>query len=278
VVLVVLYSINVFITFSLSQLGMVRHWWKSRKELKVWRKKIFINGIGLIMTSGILVSLTIIKFSEGGWVTLLVTGGLVAAAFLIKRHYENTRSLMNRLDSIVDAVAMSPGVPMTGFSPAVIDPKGKTAVFLINGYNGIGLHTVLNVQRIFSGVFKNYLFLQVGVLDAGTFKGVSELERLEEHLRKSSDQYVRFIQGGGFHAEAINVIGTDVVEEVEKVVPEILKKYPQPVFFGGQLVFPQETFWSKWLHNYIVFALQRKFYHQGLPFLVMPIRVETVAA
>lgn len=270
--LVVLYSINVFITFSLSQLGMVRHWWKSRHELKTWRKKIFVNGIGLVMTSGILLSLTIIKFAEGGWITLLVTGGLIVAAFSIKRHYENTGSLMKRLDSIVDAVAVSPSTLPPGTSPPALDSKGKTAVFLVNGFNGIGLHTVLNVQRIFSGVFKNFLFVQVGVLDAGTFKGVSELERLKEHLQKSSDRYVRFIRESGHHAEAINVIGTDVVEEVTSLIPEVLKRFPQPVFFGGQLVFPQESFWSKWLHNYIVFALQRKFYHQGLPFLVMPIR------
>src|SRR5512143_253426 len=46
--LVVLYSINVFITFFLSQLGMVRHWWEVREEEVNWSKKIFINGMGLI--------------------------------------------------------------------------------------------------------------------------------------------------------------------------------------------------------------------------------------
>lgn len=278
VLLVVLYSINVFITFSLSQLGMVCHWWRVRRENPKWVRKIALNGVGLILTGGILISLTTIKFKEGGWVTLVITGTLVAVAFLIKKHYESTRELMKRLDGIVEAVKVSPGEFGAAGPLPSLDPKGKTAVFLVNGFNGIGLHTVLNVQRMFSGVFKNFLFVQVGVLDAGTFKGVSELARLESHLRASSDQYVRFIQQSGLHAEAVNVVGTDVVEEVTKLIPDILKKYPQPVFFGGQLVFPHETFWSKWLHNYIVFALQRKFYHQGLPFLVMPIRAQVAAA
>ena len=85
--LVVLYSINVFITFSLSQLGMVRHWWKNRATAPQWKRKLAINGIGLCLTSFILISLCVVKFHEGGWVTLVVTGAVVALAFFVKRHY-----------------------------------------------------------------------------------------------------------------------------------------------------------------------------------------------
>ena len=69
-----LYSINVFITFSLSQLGMVRHWWQERRNVPDWRRKIAVNGIGLVLTTFILVTLSVIKFFEGGWITLVVTG------------------------------------------------------------------------------------------------------------------------------------------------------------------------------------------------------------
>ena len=48
--LVVLYSINVFITFFLSQLGMVRHWWQVRGKEDHWEKKLFINGLGMTLT------------------------------------------------------------------------------------------------------------------------------------------------------------------------------------------------------------------------------------
>ena len=85
--LVVLYSINVFITFSLSQLGMVRHWWQDRANTPRWQKKMFVNGFGLLLTGGILISLCIVKFFQGGWVTLFVTGLLVGVSFWIKRHY-----------------------------------------------------------------------------------------------------------------------------------------------------------------------------------------------
>jgi len=62
-VLVVLYSINVFITFFLSQLGMTRHWWNERKQEKKWKSKIFINGSGLILTAFILSSVLNNKIS-----------------------------------------------------------------------------------------------------------------------------------------------------------------------------------------------------------------------
>ena len=61
--------------------------------------------------------------------------------------------------------------------------------------------------------------------------------------------------------------------DLPDLAPKVMERFPQAVFFGGQLVFPHETFITRWLHNYAVFALQRKFYQQGFPFLILPIRV-----
>ena len=105
--LVVLYSINVFITFSLSQLGMVRHWWNYRKSVKGWIRKLSINGTGLILTSFVLVSMIIFKFNEGGWITLIITGMLVVLAVIIKQHYRQTMEILKRLDNLVSSVESS---------------------------------------------------------------------------------------------------------------------------------------------------------------------------
>src|SRR4029453_2225175 len=71
--LVVMYSINVFLTFSLSQLGMCRHWWEVRQQEELWWRKLLLNGFGFTLTLTILAVTTIVKFAEGGWVTVLVT-------------------------------------------------------------------------------------------------------------------------------------------------------------------------------------------------------------
>src|SRR5271163_4231264 len=75
--LVVLYAINVFVTFTLSQLGMTVHWWLERKTEKHWLRKLLINGVGTFFTATILVITLTLKFFQGGWVTVLITGGLI---------------------------------------------------------------------------------------------------------------------------------------------------------------------------------------------------------
>jgi len=61
------------------------------------------------------------------------------------------------------------------------------------------------------------------------------------------------------------------VEEFAGVVPGILEKYPHCNFFGGQIVFKNDNFFSRWLHNYTLFSIQRRLYHEGIPLFIIPI-------
>ena len=268
--LVVLYSINVFITFSLSQLGMVRHWWQQRRTEQAWKRKLTINGFGLLLTTFILISLTIVKFFEGGWATLLVTGLLVAAAFAIKRHYQNVGQQLHRLDHLAQLEAAAPA---TAIPAPVIDPGARTAVVLVNGYNGLGLHTLLNVPRVFGDTFRNYVFVQVGVVDAGNFKGADDLEALRAHVAESGRRYVAFAHARGYGAEAITSVATDTVGEILRLSTGIRERYANAVFFSGQLLFERETRFTRWLHNHTVFILQRRFFLENLPFIILPVKM-----
>ena len=270
--LVVFYSINVFITFSLSQAGMVRHWWKVRRQDPSWVRKLAINGVGLSVTASILLSLSIVKFHEGGWLTLLITGSLVALAFFIKRAYSRTRALLTRLDGLVraaEASSLPTGVPEGG--PA--DPKQRTCVILVNGYNGLGVHTTLAVMRTFQGFFQNYIFLSVGAVDSGNFKGAAEIDRLTTHTREQAESYVRLMRRQGFNSEAYTDIGHDIASKITEMAPILAERFPNSVFFGGQLMLPDDTALSRWLHNPVLNTIQRRLRYSGVPFLVMPIRV-----
>jgi amino acid transporter len=270
--LIVLYSINVFITFSLSQLGMVRHWWLDRANTPAWKRKFFINGVGFLLTTGILISLCTVKFFEGGWATLLVTGILIAAAFGIKRHYAGIQKQLERLNDLVAASEID-GADAPPAPAVKCAPNERTAVFLVNGFNGLGLHTLLAVVRMFPKVYKNFIFLQVGVVDAGTFKGAAEVNNLRQHARHDAERYANYMRKQGFCAEAHVALGTDVVDEVANLCDEIAKRFPQSQFFAGQLVFKDEGFLTRFLHNHTVFELQRRLYQQGWPMLILPIRV-----
>lgn len=265
--LVVLYSINVFITFSLSQLGMVRHWWRVRPVDTHWKRKLGVNGVGLMLTGFILLSLCAVKFHEGGWATLVVTGALVTLASYVKRHYRTTAGDLQRLEQLVAVSELPP-------PPATPRPtQGRTAIVFVNGFNGLGLHTFFNIPRLFPDTFGHFVFVQVGVVDAGSFKGAEELERLKAQTAADAERYVELARRHGFRAEADGVISHDVIATIEAKAGELLKKHPGAVLFGGQLAFTHETLWTRWLHNYVVFALQRIFCRRGVPFVIVPARV-----
>ncbi|HUA65255.1 MAG TPA: APC family permease [Alphaproteobacteria bacterium] len=272
-VLVVLYSINVFITFSLSQLGMVRHWWKLRAQEEKWRTKILINGAGLLLTGSILISLCLVKFFEGGWVTLLVTGVLIGLAFWVKQYYKQVQKKLKRLGDLVAAATADDSITTIIRQPPARDTKARTAVFLVHGFNGIGLHTLLAVIRMFPKVYQNFIFVQVGVLDAGNFKGAMEVENLRKHTEAEVKRYVSYIGKHGYYSESHIALGTDIVDEAEKLCNAVAEEFPQSQFFAGQLVFDDENRIGRWFHNHTVFELQRRLYQDNRVMLVLPIKV-----
>jgi amino acid transporter len=269
--LVVLYSINVFITFCLSQAGMVRHWWRVRSQKGKWLTKMLVSGSGFTLTTFILLSVIILKFHDGGWITLVITGLLVAIAVSVKRHYKNTIGMLHRLDSLVETASLT--LPGQHDSTVPYNPNAKTAAILVNGFNGLGLHTVMGVIHHFGKEFKNFVFIQVGVIDAGNFKGIQEVESLKASVNLSLDRYTAFMNKNGYYAKGFSAEGTDAVAEIENIAQEVGREYPGVIFFGGQLVFNQDTMMTRWLHNYTVFSIQRRLYQKGLPFMILPIRV-----
>ena len=270
--LVVLYSINVFVTFSLSQLGMVHHWWQVRAAHADWKRKISINGLGLLLSSSILVLLCIMKFNQGAWATLFVTGAIVGLAFWVKAHYKQTQKKLFRLNELV-AAALADDAIVKEKTPPPCDPNARTAVFMVNGFNGLGLHTLLAVVRMFPKVYQNFVFVQVGVLDAGNFKGADEVENLRAHSREQVEKFVVYMKKRGFYAESHYALGTDIVDEAANLCDQIAEKYPQAQFFAGQLVFKDESMMTRWLHNHTVFELQRRLYQNGRAMLILPIQV-----
>lgn len=132
---------------------------------------------------------------------------------------------------------------------------------------------MLGILRTFSGIFKNFIFIHIGVVDVGSFKDTEEVKHLQDHIKREVNRYVEFVNKEGFYAEAVSEIGVDIVEQLERIVPLILERFPNAVVFGGQLVFPKDSVILRLLHNHVVFTLQRRLYRRGIPFVIMPIRV-----
>jgi hypothetical protein len=103
--------------------------------------------------------------------------------------------------------------------------------------------------------------------------GVEEIEKLKTHVRDELSHYVSFMERQGFYARAFYTTGIDVAIEVAKLAQQIFDEFPKSVFFGGQIVFPEDTLFTKLLYNHTTFAVQRRLHQAGIPFLIMPIRI-----
>ncbi|HEY7528789.1 MAG TPA: amino acid permease, partial [Candidatus Deferrimicrobiaceae bacterium] len=268
--LVVMYSINVFLTFTLSQFGMVVHWWKDRDKERRWKLKLLMNGVGFLLTAFILAATVVIKFPEGGWITLLITGAFIAMCFLVRRHYRTAQQALKRLDELL--LQLPPVTVATAQEP-MLRHVAPTAAIMVSGYNGLGMHVFFSVIRSFPGTFRNFIFLSAGVVDSTVFKGAEEVVHLGTDLRQQLQNYVEFVKGHGYYAEARSEVGTDVIEIIGHLADGASKDFPNIVFFSGQLVFQEENFVTRLLHNQTAFLAQKKLVFAGLPMIILPVRV-----
>lgn len=267
--LVVMYAINVFVTFSLSMVGMCRMWWQKRGQDPLWRKRVALFAFGATMCIAILCVTIHYKFEEGAWVTLGVTSLLVALCFGTRRYYRGVVRRLKRLDATLGSITAT-GEP----NLAEPDPDQPTAAILVGGYGGLGVHTMLNAVRFAPGYFKNFVFLSVGVVDSGNFKGAGAVEDLQKHTGASLANYVDLAQRLGMPATSFMAIGTDAVDELEQLCLEIARRFPKVVFFAGQLVFKRDTWWQRLFHNQTAYSLQRRLQWDGVPMVILPTRVK----
>jgi amino acid transporter len=86
--LINLYAVGVFMSFTLSQGGMVLHWWRLRKEHKGWLRSMIINGLGAVTTLVVSLVIAITKFLEGAWIVVILIPLLVLMFMAISRHYQ----------------------------------------------------------------------------------------------------------------------------------------------------------------------------------------------
>jgi K+ transporter len=267
--LVTMYAINVFLTFSISEFGMSRFFYKNRATEKEWKRHIPVHLTGLVLCSTILTITLFEKFREGGWLTIILTAGLVFLCFAIHGHYQSVTRGLRKLDVLLDMV---PATGVKNTNP--VDPHKMTAVQLVTGFHGFGVNTFYSITKNFPGVYENFIFVSIAVVDSGTFKGSAEVNALAGSTKKSLIKYVDLAQDMGFAADYRMDIGTDVVDIAIPMCKNIAKEFPNSTFFTGQIVFRHENPFQKVLHNETAFAIQRRLQYSGITTVILPIPAE----
>jgi amino acid transporter len=102
--LIPLYAVGAFLAFTLSQAGMVVHWWKNRGPH--WRKNAFVNGLGAFVTGITVVVVLVAKFVQGAWITLLFIPLTMILFVAVRRHY-HTVSLLTACKAPVEMEFLS---------------------------------------------------------------------------------------------------------------------------------------------------------------------------
>lgn len=266
--LAVLYSINVFITFTLSLLGICIYWWNHRKTKDSWLWHFVISFMGLVVTTSILLTLLVEKFMEGGWVTTVITGIVIAICLLIKNHYAGVKKQLKEVDALFSTLKAA----KSDFPPK-LDPHKPTAVFMVAKNRGTGMHTLLSVERLFPGHFKNFVFLSVGEVDSKSYGGDKSLEQMQNKVDTLLSFYINFCNENNLAATSYHAYGTNPVEELVDLSEKVKKEYPNCVFFSSKLIFQHDNWFTNILHNQTAFALQRRLHLQGIPMLILPMKL-----
>jgi amino acid transporter len=267
--LVVMYAINVFMTFSISEIGMSTYFIKNRKRETHWKKHLPVHLTGFVLCFTILIITSYEKFGEGGWMTLLITMAFVILCYLIRGHYNKVKKAVRKLDDLLLDIPTSRKTNLE--KPNL---QEMTAIQLVSEYNGFGVHTVLSVIRNFPNLYKNFIFASVAVVDSGAFKGAEEMKNLEEATKSTLQKYVDLTRHFGFAADYRYAVGTDVVETATELCKSIKNEFHHSTVFTGKLTFRQEKFYHKILHNETAFAIQRQLHWDEITSMTMPIRLD----
>jgi amino acid transporter len=269
--LVILYSINVFLCFTLSMAGITRYRWRDRKNWRSWHR-LSIAFLAFTVCATILTVTLVEKFTYGAWKTVLITGCVIFLGLTIRRHYDAVRKKLSEIEEDLSGAMMISSSRAMAEKPKM-DPREPTAVFLVGSSAASGMHTFLWVQRLFPGVFKNFVFASVGEIDTEEFTDETMWHKLRRDTKAGLKAHVDFCTSRGLPSTYYHDYGTDVIETLAGLTDKIYKEFPRSVFFATKLIFENETFMHQILHNQTAYLLQKRLHNKAQNLIIMPMKI-----
>lgn len=122
--LIALYAVGVFTSFTLSQTGMLVHWFRLKTE--GWQYKAMVNGLGALMTLGAVIIVGVTKFTSGAWIVILIVPLIVMLMYKIKYHYLSVAQQLDIPNEYLQGLKLT-----TGYSHHVIVPIDSLNVMVV---------------------------------------------------------------------------------------------------------------------------------------------------
>lgn len=269
--LVILYSMNVFLTFSLSILGLCVYWITHRSHASPhWLGRLLFSSFAFLVTFSILIVTLISKFTYGGWVTVLITSFVILVCLLIKKHYTKVSDKLHNIDLLMTSTPLK--TPRTVVTS--LQPKEATAVIMVGKHRGIGLHNLLWILRMFPNHFKNFVFVTLGIVDVESFSAKKELTAMQKSTHEMLDYFVTYCQDQGLAAKGYTAYGTDPTEKLTILSKKIIKEFPHSIFFASKLIFTKDSWINRLLHNETAVMLQRRLHLLGVQLVILPMKID----
>ena len=270
-ILVVLYSINVFITFSLSLLGLTIYWLRHRKRQRNWLSKMLVALAGFIVCFSILMVTIFEKFYEGGWITILITSVFVLVGWSIKKIYERFRHNLALTESQFDDFHEQCQSPSSILE--TIDKRAPTAAIIVDQTFGSGMNCLLQIKKLFPGIFKNFIFVTVGEVDSNTLREERKWRDMRRKTKSVLSKYKNYCNANGRFAKAYIGYDTDIVEKLSQLTDRVAKDYENVIFFGTKFIFDNENIFTQILFNHVPYIMQRRLHVKGLNMVILPMKI-----
>jgi hypothetical protein len=186
--------------------------------------------------------------------------------------YKEVQFGLKRLD---DALTNLPLPDRDASEPPLgpCDKKKPVAVVMVERYNGLGIHAIFSIQKLFANRFQDFLFVSIGRIDSSKFKGVEELQNLKNNTEDNLRKYVALSHKMGYRADFRHVEDIDVIAGMEKLCELVSGEFSEPTFFSGKLIFAKESMFSGLLHNQTSLEIQRRLLFKGFNMVIVPVRV-----
>ena len=224
--------------------------------------------LGLTVTGSILLITLVEKFSDGGWVTVMITSMVVLFCLLIRKHYDSTKLKLREIEKIF-AQSIKSGTCLA----KKLDAELPTAVIMVDENRGVGIHTIMWVLRLFPGHFKNFIFLCVGEVDTQSFDSEATIRSMQYRTENTLCYYASFCEQQGLESTWKMAYGTDSAQALDDLAQQVYEEYPNSVFFAAKLIFANDNLLVRWLHNQTSLSLQRRLHQRGQQVVILPMKI-----
>ncbi len=206
---------------------------------------------------------------EGGWITLLVTRRARApSASVVRRHYRRVGAKLQQALRRARQPAECAGCARPANSIGQADGAWCSSA----AYGGLGIHTVLNIFRAFPGTSQDLVFISVGVVDSGEFKGEDAVDGLK--ATHGGDAAVRGTRTRHRRARRLPLRHRHGRGRGGRAdLRGDRREFPKSIVFAGKIIFRRERWYQPVLHNETAIALQKRLQWRGITMVILPVRV-----